>query len=219
MKERKFLLDDILKQRGFNVAEFVRMSGISRSTIDDVLKNGGGRRETVEKIAAALGLEYDNLFALVESGNEQLPSTPMPSVDTEQLRRIAEGYRADGDEEMYRRLMASSRKAGISVEILLDKADKLYKENDPDAIKEYAYAFSSAKPRHLPRMKLSVQRFLSLCEDENNIEAALTLYRRMKEPGFEDYDMLFWLGTFFAELRQPSKLITECFDLADQLID
>jgi len=219
MKERKFLLDAILKQRGFSVAEFARMSGMSRSTIDDIRsKNGAGRRENVEKIALALGLEYDELFEL-ESEDEQAVTTSTPSVDAEQLRRVAEGYREDGDDEMYRRLMASARKAGISVETILDKADRLYKDNDPDAIKEYNYAFSSAKPRHLPRMKLSVQRFLSLCEDANNLQPALTLYNRMQEPGFEDYDMFFWLGTFFAETRQPSKLITDCFDLADKLAD
>ena len=220
MKERRFILDAILKERGFSVADFMRMSGMSRSTIDDVRnRNGVGRRDTLEKIVAALGLgSSEELFELVECEDEQATTKSIPSVDAGQLREIAEGFRDDGDEEMYQRLMASVRKAGISVEAILDKADRLYKENDPEAIKEYVYAFSSAKPRHLPRMKVSVQRFLSLCEDEN-IQPALTLYKRIKEPGFEDYDMLFWLGTFFAKTRQSTQLITECFNLADALAD
>ena len=98
-------------------------------------------------------------------------------------------------------------------------AEHIQMLNAAEAIREYIYAFSSAKPRHLPRMKASIQRFLFLCEAENNFQAVLTLYQRMKEPGFEDYDMLFQLGTFFADNRLDSKLITECFDLADKLTD
>jgi len=219
MQTKVFLLDIILGQRGFSVADLARMSEIPRSTIDEIRKkNGAGRRENVEKLAAALGLEYDDLFKL-EGEDILIPLARAPSIDVEQLRKIAEGYKDDGDEAMYRRLMASAQKAGICVEASLDKADAMYESKDPEAIKEYTYAFSSATPRHLQRMKLSIESFLSLCEEENNIQPALTLYRKIREPGFEDYEMLFWLGTFFAKTRQSSKLITDCFDLADQLTD
>ena len=219
MQSKVFLLDIILGQRGFSVADLERMSKVPRGTIDDIRKkNGAGRRENVEKLAAALGLEYDDLFKL-EGEDELIPLARAPSVDVERLRKIAESYKDDGDEAMYRRLMTSVKKAGISVEANLDNADSMYENNNPDAIKEYTYAFASATPRHLQRMKRSIEKFLSLCEKENNFQSALTLYRKIQEPGFKDYDILFWLGTFFAEQHLETNLITECFDLADQLID
>ena len=133
---------------------------------------------------------------------------------------IAEQYEAEGNPAMYKRLSKMAVRMGIDVTTLLDKGDALYSSGDEEGAKgAYAQAILALKHRHIPRLKKSIRNYLDLCEKEANIVPIIALYHMAKDLEFEDVELFYMIGTFFARTRQSDALVNECFDVVDALID
>jgi lambda repressor-like predicted transcriptional regulator len=57
------MLRDLLESRGISIASLVRESGLSRRTVEDILKRGDCRISTARVIADTLGCTLDELYA------------------------------------------------------------------------------------------------------------------------------------------------------------
>jgi len=216
---RKFILDELIKTRGLGIADVERMSGVPRSTVDAIRRNNGnGRKSNLDKLAESLELSYDELFRETDDKDDSRSNSDY--FDNSDLLDIANEYLKEGNVKMHRRLTASAVKAGISVESILNRADAFYESGQyEDAVREYAYAFTSAKPRHISRIRKSAINFLTLFEDEYNFQPIIDLYRKVSQKAFVDYELLLRIGTFFAKNHFDNDLIIECFDAADEAAD
>ena len=217
---RVFILDKVLQEKGIGYVDLSKESGVGRSTIDDIRRNNGSgrRRPTIEKLAAALGMTYDDLF---EEAPDVAPAVRKATgIDNAELADIAEQYEEDGNLAMYQRLSGIASQIGNSVEALMDKGDALYNGGDEDGAKgAYAQAILSLKPRHLPRLRQSVRNYLDICEKERNAPPIISLYHMARDRKFGDLELFYQLGTFFARTRQPDKMVNECFDIVQEFID
>ena len=217
---RVFILDRVLQEKGMGYVDLSKESGVGRSTIDDIRRNNGSgrRRPTIEKLAAALNMTYDDLF---EETPDIAPAVRKPiGINNAELADIAEQYEEDGNLAMYQRLSGIASQIGNSVEVLLDKGDELYNDGEEDGAKgAYAQAILSLRPRHLPRLKQSLRNYLDICEKERNVPPIISLYRMAKERKLGDLELFYQIGTFFARTKQPDKLVNECFDIVQEFID
>jgi lambda repressor-like predicted transcriptional regulator len=57
------MLRELLESRGISIASLVRESGLSRRTVEDILKRGDCRISTARVIADTLGCTLDELYA------------------------------------------------------------------------------------------------------------------------------------------------------------
>jgi len=215
---RKFILDRKLKERGMGVVDLSRMSGVGRSTIDDIRRNNGSgrRRETIEKLAAALELEYDDLYEETVSS----PAGKNASYDSKELLDIAERYDTEGNQALYDRYSKLAARIGVNVEALLNEGDARYAAGDEEAAKGiYAQAIIALKPRYIPRLKQSLLNYFDLCEKDGNASPVKTIYDKAKDHCVEDVDLFILIGTFFSRTRQPDSLVNECLDIVDKLME
>jgi len=215
---RTFILDRKLKERGIGVVDLSRMSGVGRSTIDDIRRNNGSgrRRETIEKLAAVLELEYDDLYEDAAA----LPAGRSAGLDSRDLLDIAERYDAQGNQAMYERYSQLASRIGVNVEALLGKGDALYSAGDEDGARGiYAQVVIALKPRHFPRLKQSLLNFFDLCEKDSNVTPIKAIYDKAKDYCIEDDELFILIGSFFSRTRQPDSLVNECLDIADKLMD
>ncbi|MDR0883181.1 MAG: hypothetical protein LBN05_01010 [Oscillospiraceae bacterium] len=61
-RQKKLQFDSHLVEQSRTIQNIVDDTGLSRSTIDKIRANNGGRRENMDLIADALGLSYEQLF-------------------------------------------------------------------------------------------------------------------------------------------------------------
>jgi len=217
---RTFILDRTLQDKGIGIVDLSKLSGVSRNTIDDIRRNNGSgrRRPTIEKLAAALDMEYEDLF---EDTPDDIPAARKPSgIDNSELVDIAEQYECEGNLALYQKLSGIASQLGSSVESLLDKGDQLYDSSDEDGAKgAYSQAILALKPRHISRLKQSLPNYLDLCEKDHNAPPIINLYRMAKDRDVNDLELFYMIGTFFARTRQTDELVSDCFDIVKALID
>ena len=219
---RVFILDRKLQEQGIGIVDLSGRSGVGRSTIDDIRRNNGSgrRRATIEKLAAALGLQYDDLFEETEPDAAAPAATRITGIDHKELVDIAEQYEDEGNLAMYQCLTGLASRLGNSVEALLDRGDELLDSGDEEGAKGvYARAILALKSRHLSRLKQSLRRYLDLCEKDRDAPPIISLYRTAKERKMDDPELFYLIGTFFARTRQPDDLVKECFGNVNRLID
>lgn len=217
---RTFILDKTLQDKGIGIMDLSKMSGVSRNTIDDIRRNNGSgrRRTTIEKLAAALSMEYDDLF---EDTPDDLPAERRTAgIDNTELVEIAERYEDEGNLAMYQELSGIASQIGCSVEALLDKGDTLFRSGEEEGAKgAYGQAMLALKSRHISRLKQSLPNYLGLCKKEHNAPPIINLYRLAKDLEFNDLELFYSIGTFFADTRQTDELVSECFRIVKALID
>lgn len=216
--QKFFLLDNILGERGFSIADLCRMTGLGRSTVDTIRKQGGGRRENLDKIAASLGLEYDELYRYAEnSQNEE--SNVLNTFDNTELLEIAELYRDEGNEQMHRKFVSIANKVGKNVIEILEQADNLFKQQMfDDAAREYARAFLSFKPYHVERVLASLPNYFFICEMENDIQPIIQLFHLVKLEKYRNIEMLCRIAVFLARKHTDEKTILQCVDIIESIL-
>lgn len=214
---KEFILDIILGERGFSVADLTRMTGLGRSTIDDIRRKGGGRRENLDKIAAALGIGYEDLYRdkddYIPESSEATMHTVESTYDNSELLNIAERYRDEGNELLYQKLTVIAHMVGKDVNRLLDSADKCFAKADYEkAAGDYARAVLSLKPRHVSRLRKSLANYLAICEMEKDIQPIINLMRKINEPQYRDFEILCKIVEFLANNRVNEILILESIE-------
>jgi len=219
---RKFILDDIVNNRGIGWVDLEHMSGVGRDTINKIRQaNGQGRRRpTIEKIAFALGLTYEDLFENILPS----PIEERTGFDGEKLMDIAEEYESAGNREMYNQLYDIAARIGVNVEELFDQGDKMYESgNEDEARGKYAQAILSLQPWHISRLKKSLSNYLDLSIQDNNVQAVKSLYDiakmyRSENINLEEAELFYGIGVFFVQTRQPDKLVSECFYIVNEFL-
>jgi len=206
MQERNFLLDNILGRRGFSVSDLCRMTGLGRSTVDLIRKNGGGRRENMDLIADALGIEYEQLYEDFSTPNES--KSISPDFDNSEFLKYAEQYRKEGDIQFADELLSIAKKIGRDVRMILSRADDLYAQDlVSEALREYSLAFSVFRQRDIPRMLLSLHSFMLACEADNDIRPIESLFARAKSENFRSFELFHMLSVFFLKNKAGKEVI------------
>jgi transcriptional regulator with XRE-family HTH domain len=222
---REFILDRILGERGFSVADLTRMAMLGRSTIDDIRRKGGGRRENLEKIAAALGLEYEDLFLYDGEplGMERQARKNRIFVGAD-LLDAAERYgqkdtRSDHKEHINLLTTTVANLLGMDVYKQLDEADaKFEDELYEDALDIYIQAMVSLKRRYAARLLASLPNILSVCMQNGNIHPVNALYRLVKDynPTEESFEILCRMAAFYLNEGTDDTMIMACLNKAKE---
>jgi transcriptional regulator with XRE-family HTH domain len=214
---REFILDKILGERGFSVADLSRMTKLGRSTIDNIRREGSGRRENLDKIAFALGIEYDYLYENVEVSNDKNYINTF-IYDNSELTDIAVQYKNNGNEKMYQRFIATANKIGKDITEILNIADLYYSQGQiEEATHNYQHAALSLKPRHIERFIKSVPYYFEICKLSNDIQPIIDLFYKFKEPEYRNLEMLCMILIFFANNYIDESLINNCLDVIDKM--
>jgi tetratricopeptide (TPR) repeat protein len=221
---REFLLDKILGERGFSVADLTRLTKLGRSTVDDIRRKGGGRRENLDKIASALGLEYDDLY----SSGSPAPQTRRAPVKSDAFDNMAlidavEQYhsddtRSDNRDYLYHKSLTLANKIGKNAAVYFDTADAMYAgELYEEAAREYARAILSLKPWHTARLLESLTNFLAVCEQEKDIQPVIDLFRKVEkyELHHTEFEIICRIATFLIKNRAPEDVILDCITATD----
>jgi len=212
MQGREFLLDNILGERGFSVADLTRMTKLGRSSLDAIRRNGGGRRENLDTIASALGIEYKDLYGeLSVPQTEKTGKLPESrAYDLSELVKYAEEYRSNGNEHLANALISVANSVGKDVNAILNHADDLYERGETEsALREYTLAFSSFKKRDLARILASLSNYMDVCTLLNDIRPIETLFFKAKGNNYECFEIFFEISIFFLKNKVDEDLIIE----------
>jgi lambda repressor-like predicted transcriptional regulator len=215
---REFILDKILGERGFSVADLTRMANLGRSTVDDIRRKGGGRRENIEKIAAALGLEYEDLYSndgtSLFNGYAKKEKRIFNGTD---LLEAADIYakkdtRSENGEHIGILTQTVADILGEDVIRYFDEADAKYEEElFNEALEIYIKAMISLKQRFSQRLLASLPNILSICEQINRIHPVNALFKLVKDyrPTDETFEILCRMAAFYLSNGTSDPMIIE----------
>jgi len=159
------ILDRLLADRGLSVADLSRMTGMGRSTIDDIRRRQGGRRENMDRIAAALNLRYEDLFEAPKppANNDTSESTPeSPPLRNAPAKRLLHNLTLGPEEALLDDLQWLSGKLNNTDPVTpLKMADALCTQGDfENATLHYKAALLDAWRISPAQLECSVANFL-----------------------------------------------------------
>jgi len=201
------ILDRLLAERGLSVSDLVRMTDISRSTIDDIRKRHGGRRVNMDKIAAALKLDYEDLF---EKENpeppEQEDERENPSVKyrstNASLKELVK-YQALNP-ELRGHIQRESNKIGdVDPANSLREATALFDQDKKiDARDKYFMGLRHSWRVSPHLLHQALANYIELAEDNVPVKDIRDIYDALQYN--LDYDLALILGTCFARINVKS---------------